>query len=221
MLVSDHECLCDNYNFGCLGASFGLPPQTGVAEQKVVVVSVSPQSRASLAARYDLSSTEAGRKLTCFFKGLGECKYESCEREVHLGSHFWRLLSLLQGSIMFLTQALVGRSACWKARESLWNVSRGRSRIVHVCPWWLQPVQVFHYKHYFYTYFDFYNAKFHDLLISYIIVKRYHHYLFTHSCVCVCVVFRLDLLRREDTWRVRSSVHQYHSLPSADDGFSG
>ncbi|KAE8283150.1 Cytosolic Fe-S cluster assembly factor narfl Nuclear prelamin A recognition factor-like protein [Larimichthys crocea] len=45
--------------------------KTGGAEQKVVVVSVSPQSRASLAARYDLSSTEAGRKLTCFFKGLG------------------------------------------------------------------------------------------------------------------------------------------------------
>ncbi|TMS14942.1 Cytosolic Fe-S cluster assembly factor NARFL [Larimichthys crocea] len=62
--------------------------KTGGAEQKVVVVSVSPQSRASLAARYDLSSTEAGRKLTCFFKGLGECKYESCKREVHLGSHF-------------------------------------------------------------------------------------------------------------------------------------
>uniref|UniRef100_A0A8C4EY22 Nuclear prelamin A recognition factor-like n=1 Tax=Dicentrarchus labrax TaxID=13489 RepID=A0A8C4EY22_DICLA len=39
--------------------------------QKVVVVSVSPQSRASLAARYDLSSTEAGRRLTSFFKGLG------------------------------------------------------------------------------------------------------------------------------------------------------
>ncbi|CAJ1076510.1 cytosolic Fe-S cluster assembly factor narfl [Xyrichtys novacula] len=41
------------------------------AEQKVVVVSVSPQSRASLAARYDLSSSEAGRRLTSFFKGLG------------------------------------------------------------------------------------------------------------------------------------------------------
>lgn len=40
-------------------------------EKKVVVVSVSPQSRASIAARYDLSSTEAGRRLTSFFKGLG------------------------------------------------------------------------------------------------------------------------------------------------------
>ncbi|KAK9535027.1 hypothetical protein VZT92_007433 [Zoarces viviparus] len=40
-------------------------------EQKVVVVSVSPQSRASLAARFELSSSEAGRRLTSFFKGLG------------------------------------------------------------------------------------------------------------------------------------------------------
>ncbi|XP_069569564.1 cytosolic Fe-S cluster assembly factor narfl [Brachyistius frenatus] len=40
-------------------------------EQKVVVVSVSPQSRASLAAHFDLSSSEAGRRLTSFFKGLG------------------------------------------------------------------------------------------------------------------------------------------------------
>lgn len=39
--------------------------------QKVVVVSVSPQSRASLAARYGLSSSEAGRRLTAFFKRLG------------------------------------------------------------------------------------------------------------------------------------------------------
>ncbi|KAJ7989715.1 hypothetical protein DPEC_G00307400 [Dallia pectoralis] len=45
--------------------------KAGVPEQKVVVVSVSPQSRASLAARYSLSSSEAGRRLTGFFKGLG------------------------------------------------------------------------------------------------------------------------------------------------------
>ncbi|KAL7378004.1 hypothetical protein ABVT39_007276 [Epinephelus coioides] len=40
-------------------------------EQKVVVVSVSPQSRASIAAYFDLSSSETGRRLTSFFKGLG------------------------------------------------------------------------------------------------------------------------------------------------------
>lgn len=51
--------------------------QAGSTEKKVVIVSVSPQSRASLAARYDLTSTDAGRRLTAFFKGLGERKVES------------------------------------------------------------------------------------------------------------------------------------------------
>ncbi|KAF3700223.1 Cytosolic Fe-S cluster assembly factor NARFL Iron-only hydrogenase-like protein 1 [Channa argus] len=45
--------------------------KASTTEQKVVVVSVSPQSRASLAAHYGLSSSEAGRRLTSFFKGLG------------------------------------------------------------------------------------------------------------------------------------------------------
>lgn len=39
--------------------------------QKVVVVSVSPQSRASLAVRYNLSTADATRKLNAFFKTLG------------------------------------------------------------------------------------------------------------------------------------------------------
>jgi len=38
---------------------------------KLVVVSVSPQSRASLAARYKLSSETAAHKMTAFFKQLG------------------------------------------------------------------------------------------------------------------------------------------------------
>ncbi|XP_034449706.1 cytosolic Fe-S cluster assembly factor narfl isoform X2 [Hippoglossus hippoglossus] len=42
-----------------------------VTDQKVVVVSVSPQSRASLAAHYNLSSGEAGTRLTSFFKSIG------------------------------------------------------------------------------------------------------------------------------------------------------
>ncbi|XP_071385938.1 cytosolic Fe-S cluster assembly factor narfl-like isoform X1 [Centroberyx affinis] len=45
--------------------------KTSATEQQVVVVSVSPQSRASLAAHYGLSSSETGRRLTSFFKGLG------------------------------------------------------------------------------------------------------------------------------------------------------
>ncbi|XP_066546405.1 cytosolic Fe-S cluster assembly factor narfl [Amia ocellicauda] len=40
-------------------------------QQQVVVVSVSPQSRASLAARFCLSSTETARRLSAFFKNLG------------------------------------------------------------------------------------------------------------------------------------------------------
>ncbi|XP_048350432.1 cytosolic iron-sulfur assembly component 3 isoform X1 [Sphaerodactylus townsendi] len=41
------------------------------AGQKLVVVSVSPQSRASLAARYKLSPLDTAKKLTGFFKRLG------------------------------------------------------------------------------------------------------------------------------------------------------
>ncbi|WAR14777.1 CIAO3-like protein [Mya arenaria] len=39
--------------------------------RKVVVVSISPQARASLAAKYGLSMEEAAYKLTAFFKNLG------------------------------------------------------------------------------------------------------------------------------------------------------
>ncbi|XP_061455106.1 cytosolic iron-sulfur assembly component 3 [Rhineura floridana] len=44
---------------------------SGSAPQKLVVVSVSPQSRASLAARFSLSPLDTARKLTAFFKSLG------------------------------------------------------------------------------------------------------------------------------------------------------
>lgn len=37
----------------------------------------------------------------------------------------------------------------------------------------------------------------------------------------VCVVARLDLLCREDTWGVHSSIYQHHSLAAADDGLFG
>lgn len=71
------ECLCCMClawfcNIRTDSSNFALRPQANETEQKVVVVSVSPQSRASLAARYGLSSSEAGRRLTSFFKGLGE-----------------------------------------------------------------------------------------------------------------------------------------------------
>ncbi|XP_060582869.1 cytosolic Fe-S cluster assembly factor narfl-like isoform X2 [Ruditapes philippinarum] len=40
-------------------------------EEKIVVVSVCPQARASLAAKYNLNMTETSHKLTAFFKKLG------------------------------------------------------------------------------------------------------------------------------------------------------
>ncbi|XP_051572866.1 cytosolic Fe-S cluster assembly factor narfl-like isoform X4 [Myxocyprinus asiaticus] len=49
----------------------GLRQQVSSSEQKVVVVSVSPQSRASLAAHYGLSSSEVALRLTSFLKNLG------------------------------------------------------------------------------------------------------------------------------------------------------
>jgi iron only hydrogenase large subunit-like protein len=46
--------------------------QTGQTDQqKYVVVSIAPQCRASLAAKYKLSVPEAAGKLTGFFKRLG------------------------------------------------------------------------------------------------------------------------------------------------------
>jgi hypothetical protein len=41
------------------------------SEKKTVIISVSPQSRASLAVRYKLSPTVVHRKLTYFFKSIG------------------------------------------------------------------------------------------------------------------------------------------------------
>lgn len=64
------------------------------ADKVVVVVSVSPQSRASLAARFGMSSSETGRRLTSFFKGLG----------VHhvFDTGFSRTFSLLESQQEFL-----------------------------------------------------------------------------------------------------------------------
>ncbi|XP_072336980.1 cytosolic Fe-S cluster assembly factor narfl isoform X2 [Scyliorhinus torazame] len=44
---------------------------SGSENQKLVVVSVSPQSRASLAARYQLQVADTAQRLTAFFKNLG------------------------------------------------------------------------------------------------------------------------------------------------------
>ncbi|KAM3864306.1 cytosolic Fe-S cluster assembly factor narfl [Diretmus argenteus] len=68
--------------------------KTSATEQKMVVVSMSPQSRASLAAHYGLSSSETGRRLTSFFKGIG----------VHhvFDTSFSRTFSLLENQREFI-----------------------------------------------------------------------------------------------------------------------
>ncbi|XP_020136972.1 cytosolic iron-sulfur assembly component 3 [Microcebus murinus] len=73
-----------------LGANKTAAP----GQQKLVVVSVSPQSRASLAARLQLSPTDTARKLTSFFKRLG----------VHLvfDTAFSRNFSLLESQREFV-----------------------------------------------------------------------------------------------------------------------
>lgn len=61
--------------FGIVGVVF----QAAAAhEQKLVVVSVSPQSRASLAARCKLGLLETAQKLTMFLKSLGKCGAVLC-----------------------------------------------------------------------------------------------------------------------------------------------
>ncbi|XP_060748332.1 cytosolic Fe-S cluster assembly factor narfl isoform X1 [Tachysurus vachellii] len=71
-----------------------LNKQSSSTEQKLVVVSVSPQSRASLATQYSLSSSEVARRLTTFFKNLG----------VHyvFDTGFSRTFSLLESQREFL-----------------------------------------------------------------------------------------------------------------------
>lgn len=57
-----------------------------INSDKVVIVSLSPQSRASLAAYFDLTPVQVFRKLTAFFKSLGvKAVYDtSCSRDLSL-----------------------------------------------------------------------------------------------------------------------------------------
>ncbi|XP_077412628.1 cytosolic Fe-S cluster assembly factor narfl [Vanacampus margaritifer] len=88
------------------------------AEKKVVVVSVSPQSRASLAAFYGLSSSEVGRRLTSFFKGLG----------VHhvFDTSFSRTFSLLESQREFVER--------FQRKE---QDSRSLPMLTSACPGWI------------------------------------------------------------------------------------
>ncbi|NXI35894.1 NARFL factor, partial [Galbula dea] len=65
-------------------------------EQKLVVVSVSPQSRASLAARCKMDVLETAKKLTAFFKSLGKCVHYVFD------TTFSRTFSLLESQREFV-----------------------------------------------------------------------------------------------------------------------
>uniref|UniRef100_A0A8C5GCF3 Nuclear prelamin A recognition factor-like protein n=1 Tax=Gouania willdenowi TaxID=441366 RepID=A0A8C5GCF3_GOUWI len=86
--------------------------------QKMVVVSLSPQSRASLAAHCGLSSSEAGRRLTAFFKGLG----------VHhvFDTGFSRTFSLLESQREFVER--------YKRRE---QDKKALPMLTSACPGWI------------------------------------------------------------------------------------
>ncbi|XP_054614921.1 cytosolic Fe-S cluster assembly factor narfl [Dunckerocampus dactyliophorus] len=87
-------------------------------EKKVVVVSVSPQSRASLAAFFGLSSSDAGRRLTSFFKGLG----------VHhvFDTSFSRTFSLLESQREFVER--------FQRKE---QDSKALPMLTSACPGWI------------------------------------------------------------------------------------
>ncbi|TRY84687.1 hypothetical protein DNTS_003914, partial [Danionella cerebrum] len=88
--------------------------QVSSSEQKLVVVSVSPQSRASLAAHYDLSTSEVARRLTGFLKSLGAFESavivinfefsEKSQNSVHhvFDTSFSRSFSLIESQKEFL-----------------------------------------------------------------------------------------------------------------------
>ncbi|EGW04386.1 cytosolic iron-sulfur assembly component 3 [Cricetulus griseus] len=88
------------------------------SQQRLVVVSVSPQSRASLAARFQLDSSNTARKLTSFFKKIG----------VHFvfDTTFARNFSLLESQKEFV-QRFRGQS---NSKEAL-------PMLASACPGWI------------------------------------------------------------------------------------
>ncbi|PNJ02292.1 NARFL isoform 15, partial [Pongo abelii] len=88
------------------------------SQQRLVVVSVSPQSRASLAARFQLNPTDTARKLTSFFKKIG----------VHFvfDTAFSRHFSLLESQREFVRR-FRGQADCKQALPLL----------ASACPGWI------------------------------------------------------------------------------------
>ncbi|XP_071965340.1 cytosolic Fe-S cluster assembly factor narfl-like isoform X2 [Antedon mediterranea] len=76
-----------------LGENKGLTTEEQ-SQRKLVVVSISPQSRASLAAKYKINSQEAAEKLTGFLKQLGV--------DYVFDTTFARNLSLLESQYEFI-----------------------------------------------------------------------------------------------------------------------
>ncbi|XP_053813244.1 cytosolic iron-sulfur assembly component 3 isoform X1 [Vidua chalybeata] len=70
-ITSAESVLVSQQSHGELCKVLALNKAAAAHEQKLVVVSVSPQSRASLAARCKLGLLETAQKLTTFLKGLG------------------------------------------------------------------------------------------------------------------------------------------------------
>ncbi|XP_038007594.1 cytosolic iron-sulfur assembly component 3 isoform X1 [Motacilla alba alba] len=70
-ITSAESVLVSQQSHGELCRVLALNKAAAAHEQKLVVVSVSPQSRASLAARCQLGLLETAQKLTTFLKGLG------------------------------------------------------------------------------------------------------------------------------------------------------
>uniref|UniRef100_A0A8C9GFQ7 Cytosolic iron-sulfur assembly component 3 n=1 Tax=Piliocolobus tephrosceles TaxID=591936 RepID=A0A8C9GFQ7_9PRIM len=88
------------------------------SQQRLVVVSVSPQSRASLAARFQMNPTDTARKLTSFFKKIG----------VHFvfDTAFSRHFSLLESQREFVRR-FRGQADCRQALPLL----------ASACPGWI------------------------------------------------------------------------------------
>lgn len=89
---------------------------------KAVIVSLSPQSRASLAAYFDLTPVQVFKKLTAFFKSLGvKAVYDtSCSRD----------LSLIECCNEFISRYKQHCSSTGKAQSSLPMISSA-------CPGWI------------------------------------------------------------------------------------
>ncbi|KAL2630521.1 hypothetical protein R1flu_015207 [Riccia fluitans] len=132
--VTLHDCLACS---GCItSAETVMLEQQSTSEflsrlssgDKAVIVSLSPQSRASLAAHYDLPPVQAFKKLTCFLKSLGvKAVFDtSCSRDLSLIEACEEFVSLYRDSHE-LTSAKDGR----------FKQPQGLPILTSACPGWV------------------------------------------------------------------------------------